>query len=458
MKFSSTTIASRLLPFLMFLSFLTTRGQSDLASPYTIFGPGIPNLRQTVSMVGAGGSGIALTDPYKLNLANPASVAYHAEPIFESSGKAVLSTYSTNLGSFDNNSFELNNINLSFPIIRGKWGLIIGLLPYTTIGYEVTTLANDEEVDLQPVTQYSGDGGISQGYLGMGYKFYNKIDSAGNVTALAFGANINYNFGTLNAERLNYFPFDTDARGLRYEESVVVKDWTVDLGLHYQTNIIKRSISNPRYLKFLAGLSYSLKSDVLTERSEFAYTFTGTSGLSLSDTLRFSDREQGSITLPERYTVGVGLDYVSTTKARLRFSADYTLERWSQYEVSYTDANLGFDFQDGHRYSTGLEFTPKVGSNKYFETVEYRAGFHYNRSNINLRNTDIEDIGMSFGLTLPIHHRRSITQSSFSIGAVYGSSGTQEMGLIQEDYIRIFVGFSFTPHFRNKWFVQPKYD
>jgi hypothetical protein len=75
-----------------------------------------------------------------------------------------------------------------------------------------------------------------------------------------------------------------------------------------------------------------------------------------------------------------------------------------------------------------------------------------------LRNKDIEDIGMSFGLTLPIHHRRAITQSSFSIGAVYGRNGTQDMGLIQEDYIRIFVGFSFTPHFRNKWFVQPKYD
>jgi len=458
MKFSSTIIAKRLLPILLLMAFSKSYAQSDLASPYTIFGPGIPNLRQTVSMVGAGGSGIALTDPYKLNFANPAAVAYHVEPIFESSGKSILSTYSTNLGSFDNNSFELNNLNLSFPIIRGKWGMIIGLLPYTTIGYEVTTVADDENVELQPITQYSGDGGISQGYLGMGYKFYNKIDSAGNVTALAFGANINYNFGTLNSERMNYFPFDTEARGVKYEESIVVKDWSVDFGLHYQTNIVKRSISNPRYLKFLAGLSYSLGSDVNTERSEFAYTFTGTSGLSLSDTLRYSDREAGSLVLPERYTIGFGLDYVSTQKARLRFSADYTLESWSDYSVSYSDANLGFDFQDAQRYSTGLEYTPKVGSNKYFETVEYRAGFHYQKSNINLRNKDIEDIGMSFGLTLPIHHRRAITQSSFSIGAVYGRNGTQDMGLIQEDYIRIFVGFSFTPHFRNKWFVQPKYD
>ncbi len=418
MKFSSTTIASRLLPILFFMSFLTSKGQSDLTSPYSIFGPGMPNLRQTVSMVGAGGSGIALTDPYKLNFANPASVAYHVEPIFESSGKAVLSTYSTNLGSFDNNSFELNNLNLSFPIIRGKWGMIIGLLPYTTIGYEFTTIVDDENSDIQPITQYAGDGGISQGYLGMGYKFYDKVDSAGNVTAMAFGANLNYNFGTLNSDRRNFFPFDTDARGVRYEESIVIKDWSLDFGLHYQKNIIKRSISNPRYLKFLAGLSYSLQTNVNTERNEFAYTYTGTSGLAINDTLRFSDREPGTVTLPERYTLGLGLDYVSTKKARLRFSADYTRERWSEYTVSYDDDNLGFGFQDGERYSAGLEYTPKLGSNKYFETVEYRAGFHYNKSNINLRNTDVEDVGMSFGLTLPLHHRRAITQSSFSIGAV----------------------------------------
>ena len=458
MKFSSTTIVNQLITICFLVASYTVYGQTDLTSPYSIFGPGMTNIRQTVSMAGAGGSGVALTDPYKLNIGNPASVAFHLEPIFETSGKSVISTYSTNLGSFDNKSFELNNINLSFPIIRGKWGMLIGLVPFTSVGYEVTTVADDQAVDTQPVTQYSGDGGISQGYIGMGYKFYNHIDSAGNVTALAFGANLNYNFGTINSTRMNYFPFDTDARGVKSEETIVIKDWSLDFGLHYQRNIINRTIANPRYLKFLGGVTYSLQTDLKAERSDFAHTFTGTTGLNLSDTLRYSDRDAGNIVLPERYTIGIGLDYVSAKKARLRFSADYAFEQWSKYRVTYADNNLDYNFQNSNRYCAGLEYTPKLGSNKYLQTVEYRAGFHYNKTNLNLSGRDINDIGMSFGLTLPIHHRRAITQSSFSVSAVYGKSGTKEMGLIQEDYVRIFVGFSFTPHFRNKWFVQPKYD
>jgi hypothetical protein len=61
-------------------------------------------------------------------------------------------------------------------------------------------------------------------------------------------------------------------------------------------------------------------------------------------------------------------------------------------------------------------------------------------------------------MTLPLHFRRGLTKSSFHMGAEYGEYGTTQEGLIQETYVRIMAGFSFTPHFRNRWFVQPKYD
>ncbi|MGB6037006.1 MAG: hypothetical protein WBG42_12110 [Cryomorphaceae bacterium] len=105
-----------------------------------------------------------------------------------------------------------------------------------------------------------------------------------------------------------------------------------------------------------------------------------------------------------------------------------------------------------------MEWTPKLGSTNYLETVEYRLGLRYVQTNLNLRNQEIEDIGMSFGMSMPLHFRRGLTKSSFHVGAEYGEYGTTQDGLIQETYIRIMAGFSFTPHFRNRWFVQPKYD
>ncbi|MCA1763481.1 MAG: hypothetical protein ABR574_05415 [Cryomorphaceae bacterium] len=444
--------------FLMFIG--TAYGQSDLTSPYTLYGPGFPHLRTTVSQAGASGSGIAFADPYKLNIANPAIVAYHLDPIFEISGMGTQSTFSTNEGEFENNSFLLNNLSLSFPIKRGVWGLSLGIVPLTTVGYGVSSRDNNPELESQPVTEYSGDGGISQAYIGTGYKIYGKIDSANNVTALALGANLNYNFGTVNSSRMNFFPEDATIRGLRAEESLLIRDVNLEFGLHYQGNIIKRTNDNGRYLKFNVGAAYNMQSDLGTERSEYAYTFRGTTGsqASLSDTLAFSDREKGSVRIPTRITVGVSLDYVSTKRARLRFSADYATQTWSEYRTTFSDESLGFRFSDSERYSTGLEFTPQVGSTKYFERIEYRAGFKYEKSSLTLRDTDIDDVGMSFGLTLPIHHRRAISKSTFSIAGAYGKYGTTANGLIQEDYFRIYVGFSFTPHFRNRWFVKPKYD
>jgi hypothetical protein len=80
--------------------------QSDLTSPYSIFGPGLPNERQSVAQFGMGGVGVAQTNPYRMNLINPAATAYYMEPIFETSGKGNISTFETNIDQFDNRNFE----------------------------------------------------------------------------------------------------------------------------------------------------------------------------------------------------------------------------------------------------------------------------------------------------------------------------------------------------------------
>ena len=138
MKFLSITWAKECLPFLgLIFLFNTAFSQSDLTSPYSIFGPGLPNQRQSVSQFSMGGTGVALMDPYKMNLINPAASAYYTEPIFETSGKGNISTFETNVDQFDNRNFEINNLSLSFPIKRGKWALNIGLVPFTSVGYDV---------------------------------------------------------------------------------------------------------------------------------------------------------------------------------------------------------------------------------------------------------------------------------------------------------------------------------
>lgn len=443
---------------LVFTTVSHSFGQTDLTSPYSLFGPGIPHLRQTVSQAGVGGSGIALYDHYKLNLANPAAVALHTDPIFETSGFGTFSTYNTNAGGFDNRSFLLNNLSLAFPIMRGKWGLALGIVPYTTVGYDVYSTIEDEEVGSTYNINYSGDGGISQGYLGTAYKIYNKVDSLGNPTALSLGGNMNFNFGTIDNNRLISFPSDPNSVGVNVQESVLVRDFSFDLGAHFQHNVIKHTEESGRYMRLLLGAVYTFGADLNADQSNYAYTFRGESGLSALDTVSSATGVDGYIHIPSRITFGAGLDFVTAQKARYRFSIDYATQDWTAYEVSFEDNSLRHNFEDNQRISAGIEWTPEVGSRKYFENVQVRAGAYYEKSSLNLRDTPITDRGMSFGLTMPINHRRAITKSSFNVSAQYGQSGTTDNGLIQEDYWRIYVGFSFTPHYRNRWFVKPKYD
>lgn len=431
-------------------------GQTDLSTPYSIFGPGIPNQQATVSQHGMGGSGVALIDPYKMNYLNPAALAYYLEPIFETSGIGTFSTFTSNEGSFDNKNFILNNLSLSFPIKRGVWGLTIGLEPYSTVGYDVVTTTPNPDLETTPFVNYSGDGGINQGYLGMAYKIFNKIDSAGNASSIAIGSNFNFNFGTIDNSRLLSFPGDLSSLGLRIEESVLVRDVNFDFGIHYQTNLIKKTSISPAYMKFLAGATFSTGPDLNAQKTATTYNFSS-NGL-IGDTLSFEDRQPGRITLPVRVTAGIGIDYITAKRRRFRFSLDYSTQQWSAYSEKFGDDASTFDFRDSQTIGTGIEYTPSLGSTKFLRTVEYRAGFMYQKSNLNINGTEVNDIGMSFGLSLPLHHRRGLTKSAFHISGQYGTYGTTDNGLIQEDYFKLFVGFSFTPHFRNRWFVQPKYD
>lgn len=441
------------------LIFITAHSfaQSDLSSPYSLFGPGIPAPNRSVSQFGMGGSGVALIDQYKMNFANPAALAYYLEPIFETSGTGTFSTFKTNTGSFDNQNFLLNNLSLSFPIKRGVWGLTIGLEPYTTVGYDVNTRTPNPSLSSDAVTQYSGDGGINQGYLGMAYKVYSRSDSAGNTSSLAVGANFNFNFGTIDNNRLIYFPDDKATMGLRIHESVLIRDVNFDLGIHYQTNLIRRSAVRNDYLKFLAGVTMSTNSDLNAQKNSTAYNFSG-SYLLPGDTLSFLERQDGRVYLPMRVTAGIGLDYITEKRRRFRFALDYSTQEWSAYSEDFGGVVSTYGFQNSQTISTGLEYTPQLGGTKYLRTVEYRAGFKFEQTNLNINDTDVNDIGMSFGLSLPLHHRRGLTKSAFHISGEYGTYGTTDNGLIQENYFKIYVGFSFTPHFRNRWFVQPKYD
>lgn len=403
---------------------------------------------------------MALLDPYQLNLLNPAMSAYSLDPIFEVSGMGSFSTFKTDDQQFDNRRFMLSNIGLSLPIKRNVWGINIGLVPLTNVGYDVNVSEDGGENIGEYQTEYSGSGGLNQLYLGTSYKVYSRMDSAANVTAIAVGANYNFDFGVIEGLRRIHFVDDLNSMGIESQEKLVVSGNNVEGGIHFQTNVVKRTQTNPRFLKLLVGFSTSLGVDMGLKRDAHTYTikYINADIISTADTLMTARDANGSMHIPARYTAGFALDYFSVQRRRLRFSMDYSMENWSQYSLSFEDQGTGSSLRNSQSIATGLEYTPEVGSKQIFQAIRYRLGFNYERTNLVVDGTGLEDVGMSFGLTLPINLKRSLTNSTFNLAGRYGIYGTTDNGLIEEDYFHVYVGFSFTPHFRNRWFVQPKYD
>ena len=79
----------------------------------------------------------------------------------------------------------------------------------------------------------------------------------------------------------------------------------------------------------------------------------------------------------------------------------------------------------------------------------YRAGVRWEHTGLKLNNQDVKDFGITFGLGLPVN-----VLSKINIGVELGQMGTNNAGLIKENYTNIMLGFSLS----DIWFIKRKYD
>jgi hypothetical protein len=107
-------------------------------------------------------------------------------------------------------------------------------------------------------------------------------------------------------------------------------------------------------------------------------------------------------------------------------------------------------------FIAGLEYIPNIYSlTRYLDRVRYRAGFRYSESYLQLKGSQLTEIGITFGAGFPILDRiRRNTQSSFNVIVELGKRGTVKNDLIREAYGTLTLQLSLHDY----WFLKPKYD
>ncbi|REK36505.1 MAG: hypothetical protein DWQ44_01065 [Bacteroidetes bacterium] len=82
--------------------------------------------------------------------------------------------------------------------------------------------------------------------------------------------------------------------------------------------------------------------------------------------------------------------------------------------------------------------------------MQYRAGFNYSQTFLQLNESRLNEYGISLGLGLPV--KRVGTTVHFAAEA--GMRGTVDNNLVRENYLRFSLGFTLN----DRWFIKPRYD
>lgn len=434
------------------------QGQVLNTSPFSRYGIGEMNSIQSSHYFGWGNITSAMSEPQYININNPASYAAFLKhnPIYNVSlsGKSALyeSNYDENKTTSSGTHFGLNNLLLGFPITK-NWGLVLGITPISSLGYQVSSTV---PLDTSSVTYvYKGDGSINRLMIGNGINIINK----GDTTRLSIGINSSYLFGNLERTSSVIYNNTNDYNSrLQYRSSL--SGWSIDGGFQFYKKISTKS-SNKYFINL--GVNYSLNSDMSTENDFFAYTFRYSFGLQeiAKDTLELSTLSS-TITLPQKLEFGLVIGKAFKNKRRWDLGVQYSIMDWGEYVdnsgfLSSTNSPLGAS----SRIAVGYRITPNLDWSNTNKSIlsksSFSFGYHQTESKIIIDDKGLLNTGINFGVSMPMISSRSL--SRFNLGFELGKLGDLIDNNIEENYFKFSIGFSLAPDTRfDRWFRKRKYD
>ncbi len=372
------------------------------SSFYAQNGLGITASVLSVRSQGLGNTGGAKLDSISLTSDNPA-FWYN---FFTTSLQGFMN-YSTQSAENQSGSFrtsDLGGFALKFPV--GDYvGIAFGLKPEYRTSYQTSNLDSvsfDGDI-IQFYNETNYNGGISEAFLGFGYKFGSR---------LSFGAKSKILFGNYDYEN----ELDRGNNGginSRYSQKLKMRGLQTELGVGwYQKD------------NFSLGMSYTLH-NVFSHESDINYYYGPDSSIGSK-----------KIKLPAKFT----LSLQKKLSKQLYFSSDfYYLGGYSDF-VNKVDFFNDINSDDSYFLGVGIE---RVHSDRiykdYWKNLDYRLGAFYRTEPFYKGDDQIRDIGISMGLGIPMN----MNLSSLDIGFQYISrSGFLEDEIGRESIYKLSFGIT----------------
>ena len=440
---------------LSFLGALQLAGQSTASiipkynSPYSRLGIGNYYPGYFAAAAGMGGIGVGYNDPTHLNPQNPASLGFLRVTAFEGGIFSKYSALDNGKGERDDAwSGNIQYLSLGFPMRNpineslerqqptSGIGMAFTLVPYTYVGYDVKSTIDNPGFGTATNT-LKGTGGTYKLAWSNGFRY--KSIAVGLETAYLFGKITNSRRLQLDSSSIAYgteLADDISLSGLRLKAGFQA---AIDFGKKKDKD---KSISD--YKRLLISGTYTMGGSVQTNASRFYRRELFLTTTIIDTILREFDNIQTG-KLPMEF--GMGLTFERFNK--LRISAEYTVGKWSNYELTAKSDKLF----DNYFFRFGGELIPEYASyNKYSRRMSYRLGAFYGTDPRTVNGKSLLQYGFTMGLGLPIVVPRQ-TPSFVDLSLEVGRFGLKEA--LRETYIQLTAGFSLND---NTWFYKRKFN
>lgn len=400
--------------------------QNTTNSPYTRYGYGQLADQKFGNSIAMGGISYGLRNGLQVNTSNPASYSAVDSLTFIFDFGMSLQNANFKEGSIKTNAknSSVDYISMQYRLTEGL-GMSIGFLPFSAVGYSMNhtgTLTDSNNQSINTTQSYSGEGGLQQVYVGLGYQL---------LKNLSVGANFSYLYGDITHTVGTIFN-NSSAFSSSRTHKISVSDYKLDFGIQYEQKLGEKN-------KLIAGAVYSYGHDMNSTGYKYIQKYN-TGGSIVSQSV---DTIANAFALP--HTFGVGFTYVYDN--RLTIGADYTIQKWQDAQFfGEKDA-----FNNRTKISLGAEYLPNPLSNSFFKNIKYRAGIYYSSPYAKINGNDgNKEYGISAGFGLPIFRSRSV----LNISGQYVKVSPKMKGMLEETYLRVNIGLTFN----ERWFMKWKVD
>ena len=399
-------------------------------TPYSLFGVGELEKPGTSFNKGMGGIGVGVRDNRYINYANPASIT-------ERDTLSFMLDFGFDQKNFYNadskvssafNTANMHNIVFTAPIYR-KSALIVGISPYSNVGYKFRALETDKNLiakygDIE--YQKYGTGSINQLFVGGAFNLFRHFSIGGEMI---------YYFGNLNRYSNVLFSTDPSVRDVNTGWDYKLNGISGRAGVQYFGNITKNTV-------LTLGATYRFAANMSGDYTRYACTTSS----SQIDTVSIVTVTDYKVQVPTELSFGLSL----RKKDKWMFGADYVKQDWSG-SIFGDYSGSGYAPSVSTSYKVGFEYIPNRYDIRYYmKRVTYRWGAYYDQTYININGKQVNAAGVTFGMSLPIFRWYNAVTWSVDLG---------QRGSLADNQVRErYVQFNFNFNLHDMWFIKKRYN